>query len=265
MGKICDDLRPTKIYTLEFPKGNVRYVGKTVSSLRHRLGQHLTDVHRTRTHKSNWVRKLLKLGEIPIITLIDEVPWKDSVKCEIYWIQYFNEHFNITNHSTGGEGSAGVVRTKEQIQKHKEILREKVSKKVYQYNKQGVLLSSFRSPIDAAEVLNLRNENIAQCCNLGKKSHGGYIWSYLQLSPSEIVNKYSHTPVDYSKVDRSNNNFVAKRKKVEIMDIENNVVHTVNSVKEASDYTGVNKPSICRRCLGTQGKPKGKYDFSYGK
>lgn len=54
------DDRPTWIYTLAHPEtGEVRYVGQTVRTLKHRLSMHVHDARsKARTHIHNWVRSV---------------------------------------------------------------------------------------------------------------------------------------------------------------------------------------------------------------
>lgn len=246
MGKICNLNRKTYIYVLEDPETKeVKYVGKTVSSLKHRLSQHLNDF-RGKSYKSNWIRKLKSKNLIPIIKIIDIVTWEDSAKVEMYWIQYFSEYFNLTNLSLGGEGALGNIKTEEQILKLRKSLR-KNSRPVYKYTLKGKFLSKYNSCAEAAEILSLRRENINQCCLFKKKSHGNFIWSY---NPPNIFDfsKYIHDKVDYSKRDNNKNTFFLKRKIISITHMDSDMEIITNSMKDASFITGVSLPSISREC-----------------
>jgi len=56
---------------------------------------------------------------------------------------------------------------------------------------------------------------------------------------------------------------VLKSKKVIITNLETMKKSIASSIKEASDITGVSKPSICRVCNGTQIKVRKPYLFEY--
>ena len=58
------------IYTLEYPEGNVRYVGKT-QDLKTRFCKHLRDAkYSTNSRRLAWIRSLLNVGEIPCINVL---------------------------------------------------------------------------------------------------------------------------------------------------------------------------------------------------
>lgn len=93
-----------KIYYLMDPETNqIRYVGKTVSTLRERLYSHIYNT-KIKTHKSGWIKSLKTRGLKPTIELIEEVSddiWADE---ERFYISYFRFlGFDLTNMSDGGE------------------------------------------------------------------------------------------------------------------------------------------------------------------
>ena len=57
--------------------------------------------------------------------------------------------------------------------------RKDQSKKVMQYSKDGLLLNTYQSTMEAQRQTGIPSQNISACC-LGKKykSAGGYIWKY---------------------------------------------------------------------------------------
>ena len=72
----------------------------------HRLSIHLSSTSLSnKTHKNNWIKSLLILDIIPIITLIEEASDECWVEREIFWIKYYRDSgFNLTNSTDGGEG-----------------------------------------------------------------------------------------------------------------------------------------------------------------
>jgi ribosomal protein S17 len=108
----------TKIYALTETDGKIRYIGKTVFSLRKRFLGHLWEA-RTGVvgYKNNWIRSLLKRGFAPSIIEIGEVEG-DGCKEEIAWIKYFrDEGVDLTNRTGGGDGASGYKHTGESLQK----------------------------------------------------------------------------------------------------------------------------------------------------
>ena len=92
------------IYALCDPdSGETRYIGKTKSTLEHRLKQHIIRVDRT--HKSKWVQTLVREGKKPVIRVIEETTSDGWPECERKWIAYYRSlpGSRLLNHTAGGE------------------------------------------------------------------------------------------------------------------------------------------------------------------
>ncbi len=99
-------MKKTYIYSLSFPEGNVRYVGKT-NNPNERLNQHIYQAKRNKynSHKNNWIRELLDNGNKPILEIIEEVEYDKWEDCEKYWINQFKYwNFKLININEGGNG-----------------------------------------------------------------------------------------------------------------------------------------------------------------
>lgn len=131
------------IYSLEDPKTNqIRYIGKTIQKLEKRLIAHIYESKNRKNHKCNWINKLNKKGDTPIIKLLDIVSEDDWEFWEIYWIEQFKAWgFNLVNETPGGEGYRHSEETREKIKKansgenhyfygknHSKDSKEKISK-----------------------------------------------------------------------------------------------------------------------------------------
>lgn len=57
-------------------------------------------------------------------------------------------------------------------------LREKISKKVNQYDLDGTFIKQFEDSKTAEKCTGIRNEGIRQCCRNQSKTSGGFIWKY---------------------------------------------------------------------------------------
>lgn len=97
-----------KIYCLCDPNtGEIRYVGKTKSSLTHRLKGHLSDVRRGRIYipRHKWIHGLISNGGLPTICLledVDEAYWQEA---EQFWIAYLRFiGCKLLNATAGGDG-----------------------------------------------------------------------------------------------------------------------------------------------------------------
>ena len=95
----------TKIYVLTEPDGEIRYIGKTSASLKHRLCGHISKARfRATTHKDRWICSVLKKGFLPQVQLLNEVEG-DGNREEIAWIAYGrSKGWKLTNQTDGGEG-----------------------------------------------------------------------------------------------------------------------------------------------------------------
>jgi hypothetical protein len=115
----------TKIYALR-ENGFVRYVGKTNHSLENRLGAHLQDARKgVKSYKCNWIRSMLRKGQAPTITTLEEVGGNGSAD-EKEWIAYFRSYrIKLTNGTEGGDGG-DTFRLKSGLEK--QIFRNKMSK-----------------------------------------------------------------------------------------------------------------------------------------
>lgn len=105
----------TKIYGLADPRtGHLRYVGKTVRSLKERLAGH-TEVRHRKFHNARWVNSLWNKGLRPEIFLIEEVSGTGSDE-ERFYIAYFRSvGCDLTNATEGGEGWSPSAEIREKL------------------------------------------------------------------------------------------------------------------------------------------------------
>lgn len=176
-----NELAETRIYVLKDPDSlEIRYVGKTVSSLLSRLGGHIADAKRQKVnnHRTNWIRKIISNNKLPIIEEVDKCPWNESQGLETYYISYFrNKGCDLLNETEGGEGNLGNIPSKETIQKRKDSLRKSLPK-VYQYDLTGKLIREWDNAPLAAEKLGIRSEGINRCLREDRFKYKNYIWKY---------------------------------------------------------------------------------------
>lgn len=58
-------------------------------------------------------------------------------------------------------------------------IRNSLSKKVFQYSKDGVLIKEWKSTMQIERELHISNKNISACCTGRVKTSHGYIWKYI--------------------------------------------------------------------------------------
>lgn len=101
------------IYGLIDPNtSEIRYVGKTIKSLKKRLSQHLSDIEKNNPHKFRWIKSLVSQDQKPLIIELEICDEKNWVEREKYYIQTIS---NLTNITLGGEN--GLFFTDELIKK----------------------------------------------------------------------------------------------------------------------------------------------------
>lgn len=98
------------VYTLTDPmSGLVRYVGIS-SSPSTRLRGHIYDTkNRENTHKSRWIKRLLRVGLRPVLEIVDSgigAGWQDS---EMLWIEKYWRSGILTNSTIGGDNGPFYV------------------------------------------------------------------------------------------------------------------------------------------------------------
>lgn len=108
-------MRKSAIYGLVDPRdGQLRYVGKTTRKLSRRLIEHLGKSTK-KTHKSNWLAALAKLGLKPTLVEIQVVDIEVENQAETHWIAYFKSlGFRLTNGTVGGDGLVGFRKLDQQ-------------------------------------------------------------------------------------------------------------------------------------------------------
>lgn len=197
------------------------YIGKTEFSIEKRFKEHCKDAFKRKNEKRPLYNAMRKYGtENFHIELIEETD--NPKEREIYWIDYFNSYFEGYNATKGGDGKrlydydAIVARLKEhpypcdiaeefncsrdliynlskkyniQVKcKSQEQFKEKLSKTVSAFTKQGDFVKEFSSTAEASKwcfeqgkctTLNSGvRSHIAEVANGNRKSAYGYIWKY---------------------------------------------------------------------------------------
>lgn len=142
------------IYALIDPiKLKVRYIGRTRSSLKKRLAEHMTKAkyNYCKTHKGNWIRSLIRMNSKPFIKELTRIDgWKESHEFERKLIAKYKDR--LLNHDDRGEGGVNRVYTDEQRDSIRKTLKEYYSKhqiktctEIHVYNYDGTFYKSYPS------------------------------------------------------------------------------------------------------------------------
>ena len=109
-------MKSWSIYSLTDPiTGDIRYVGRTTQNIHRRLRQHLAAARQAKLHRHvlSWLQCLMSEGLEPSIAVFESGngDWDEA---ERFWIKKLrDEGANLTNHTDGGEGDYGFVRSVE--------------------------------------------------------------------------------------------------------------------------------------------------------
>lgn len=248
----------THIYVLCDQENNIRYVGKTVASLKKRLQQHISEAkrHPNKNHRINWINSVLNSGYYVNIQEIDSCPWCNSQKLEQYYIKYYIENgFNLVNSTKGGEGNLGLKKSKECIIKLKNSLR-KNSSPVYQYDFYGNYIQSFSCPSEAAETLNVNYFSICRCLRKERQSYKSFRFlSHYEQCPNVVVNltNFNNKKVRHNK----------KAKPVIQLDLYGNFLNRFESAWKACQELNVSTNNASNITTVCKGKKKTVLGFKW--
>lgn len=268
-------MRKIFIYCLKDPIINdIRYIGKT-TNMKKRLRSHINRSKDNKYHSAIWINSVIKKGLIPKIELIEECNENNWQERERYWIKYYSDLFDLTNHLEGGEGGATYGRTgipwskqqyvnnkkarfglkinqndkngnrKKAIRKH----FDSIKKPILQYNLEGDFIKEWESAVDAAKELNLNHSNITQVCNGNRNKCGGFMWRYDGGDVSLKIDKY----IELIK---------HKGSRVIQLNKDGELINEFKSVSEASKLTNIKITSISN-CLKNRSKTSGGFIWKY--
>mgnify|MGYP000976296680 CR=1 FL=1 len=252
------------IYSLVDPVTNeVRYIGKT-SDLKNRYSRHLQKCYLEKydknTYKSNWIKSLLKVGEKPIMNIIQECDSSNVNELEIYWINKFkNDGYRLTNLSEGGEfgvdwnGRKHTQETKNKIHNSK----IKYMMPVIHYDIKGNILAEYESLIEASRTSGHHIYLISNCCkNKGSYTVGGKHFWRKNESVNPTTFRYKGDKFDYIPY---NKNIQINSRKVCKYDLDGKFLQKYDSIRKASIDNNCDKANILSCCKRKVNKKTGKF------
>lgn len=185
------------------------YIGTTTKSIEERKLDHFQRIDKKYSSKfhdalKEYGKENFNFEVIDTVSNINELALKEK-----NYIKEFDSNNNGYNLDSGGG----------------------FKKMVYQFDKSGVLLSTFQSLEEAAKSVNVSKNSISDACLGGRKSCANFYWSY---SPE---------------IEIKNDNRV---KKVAQYSKDGELINEFESIAKASLKTGVNKSSIQKCCNGAR-------------
>lgn len=196
----------------------LRYIGKAEYATKHkRLYRHLNDF--TRTHKSNWIQKLVKQGKKPILeVLIRNLSEQEALEEEKFLISYMTFiGCDLTNATEGGDGISGYT--------HTPIARQKMSEK-----RKGSKHHFWAIPRELNPNVG-KKRTPEQCARIAKS-----------LTGKKLSEEHKKTlSLSHKGLGKSVNQLSIR-----------GLVSTYKTTKEASEKTGIDSSAIGKCCRGTR-------------
>lgn len=267
------------IYALICPiSGEVKYIGQTTQKLYSRVAGHKYNALKPKssqyTYKENWIKKLDKLGKLNEIKseILENCLGQDLDNREIYWIKYYEDKgCKLTNTLPGGKSRRGYKLTRETKRKISFSLRnsEKYKKAILD-PKRGKKISLKLKNI-------LKSDKHKKKLQLAQKeyfkTHPGTFKGKKHTPETKLKQSLSHkktyenrpgtfkgkkhTPETINKIKEK------LQKKVELYDIDKNLIKEFNSMKELGDYFRLENITGVRSNTRLQKRYKGKYWLKY--
>jgi hypothetical protein len=223
------------IYSLEYPEGNVRYIGKTIDPKRRLSGHLYPNVNEKGGRKGNWIKSLKKKGVRPIMNIIDIVSRENANFWEIHYISLFKSFgFDLTNNTFGGDGQSHMTEeTRKKISKKIRKLREhstvwnkgikcseelklkfslsrSIRWEILQFDCQGNFIKEWLSSGQIKRELNYDSSSVTATCRGKYASFNGFIFIFkkdYEENPSILKNRLQFYE-DRKKLKRKNESII---------------------------------------------------------
>lgn len=274
------------IYKITNQLNNKQYIGKTSVPIEVRWKGHLHRAFSDYNRNEHFINAIRKYGENNFkIELIEEC--EDSIlnEREIYWIKYFDTYNNGYNSTIGGEGdikydrkeiltlwnngySLGDIQEKLGCQRETaskalqaqgiqekdiskrgyEQVKNKLSRKIEQYDINGNLLHTYLNAYEASKATGFSRTGLINACQRNVFNNN-YYWKY-QDDNEPILEKIKNIKT----ICKS-----TARRVVEQYDNTGKLIATYNSVTEAANNQGMTVSTITNACSRTSMSSGGYY------
>ena len=202
------------IYLITNLINNKKYVGKTTQDIEKRWKEHINDSKREKCEIRPLYRAIRKYGKDNFkIEELEKCNTEVLSDREQYWINKLNTYIDGYNATLGGDGKIlldydeiirkyltthnatevarvlncsvdsvyKILRTNDiHVYSGAEIVKERTSKKVAQYDKKGNFIKIYNSTKDAERAMGNTQHHIAQVAIGKRKTAYGYIWKYVE-------------------------------------------------------------------------------------
>jgi len=240
------------IYTLSSSSNpdDIRYVGKA-KNLKDRLRRHIGKYYLNieDNYKNRWIKSELSKGNTIIINEIESVNESNWQEREKFWIQELKSRgFNLTNSTEGGDG---IILTPDIIERRNQTRIDNTEEK----NK------------EIFEKFNLRFEDefwkAERICECGSVVKYTNVKKYSIIANIKRSQREKRLCFNCKSIGEKNH-FYGKKlndgklkqerygKKIQQFDLNGNLIAEYNSIREASEKTGIDRKSISNCSKGVK-------------
>lgn len=191
------------------------------------------------------------------------------------------DYYNITNSYFGGNVYQGLLDDdkKKMIepgtnaikadrlnnpQKYKDIAKKQSisqrerGKDVFQFNKDGTLIKTFKCLEEAHLITNIHKGNLHSALNSTRNYAGGFRWSY-NIKPNELIPPKKRIYNKTGKQKNPSNHKVIISMQIIQCDLEGNEIHTWNSRNEIQENLDISSQMINHVVNGRSKNKDGEY------
>lgn len=244
-------METTFIYALIDPIDNqVRYIGKSNNPDK-RFLEHLRDY--SKTHKTCWIKSVLKTGNIPELEILDEVESEEWKFWEgFYYELYKSWGFKLTNSVECGIGplkvneyttNKRIATLRENIKTGKTVFKTKPILKI-DINT-GEIVEKYKSASQAAKANKMRKQRIDELVSGSSQSITGKI-KRIQQNGYRYIKEEEYNPnTNYKLIS-------GKSTSINQLDLEGNIIKEFKRVNDASVELGISPGQIVNCAAGKQ-------------
>ena len=239
------------IYTLSSSENpdNIRYVGKA-KNLKDRVRRHIGKYYLNieDNYKNRWIKLELSKGNKILINEVESVNESNWQEREQYSIDQFRQWgFRLVNTTEGGEG---IILTKELIEKRNESNKnrnnDRLKEQIDKYNIVEIndIWIATRNCTECGRTISYESKRKSTILNITRRADRENRVCNICKSSGEKCYFYGKKLNDGKlKQERYG-------KKILQFDLEDNLINEFNSIREASEKTGIDRKSISNCAKG---------------
>jgi len=243
------------IYIIKNDINDKVYIGQTVQQLKRRFQKHLSDSKRLNLH---FYRAIRKYGaEHFYIELLEECENNILDEREIYWINYYDSYNNGYNSTLGGEKGIRIDRKYIKELWDLGLSEGEIIKTTGNDASSISKILKYDLNISADEIKNRSFQNrytISDEKLLSLWQEGKGVYQIYKIYGGNTLHKrLNNLGISDEEIKQRKSDVLKKRKPINTKivyqySLQGKLINSFNSIKEASENTGINRSGISRAC-----------------